>query len=726
MERKTNYLTVAIILCVLISLIMLDGWSAPKKKKKVEEEVPAPRKSPWVLRHRYTFSWENMGIDFDEMNGDWHIYYTNPDDYKELTVIEGYGPSFQLKSGEEISVESFGNAVTERENVDSIFGPATHFTTTFPIKNDIAVQQRATSFKQRCFVLFTTIITNKGTNPISIAKISPIIFPPVSEMITRLPNKKILRPVASYGGSLVFVPEEEAQVLQIKTTTNDEKIAFAVCPQGKASSKMVISGEGDNWTGAIECHFNPPITLNPGESVESDPILVSFSNDAYKLMTTFTWVISQLSPPLSKVSNEKQIRGWVAVEPEKGTISNLSKIASFSSNLGLNAVLIPQSWEHPLGSLKGNTKTLSRDMKLVIDQLKNNGSMKVGLTLNPWAVPIESNCSIPTNDGYAVVKYNTPEGIEVAKKRWEKILSWNPDFVVCDVDIPNEVLEQMNSTRNEALHIGVKELSTFFNKIPIYPMSSNRVINSEEELIEFCAMAGSVVNYNSNIAPVKINNQIVKSENNLVNTLLQSLPAPAVWLGSFNETDISKKISQLNKYTKVMFTPVDLDKKEPKIWHFRSYATQDSFTNSIISITQNVEPVPITMLKSIKPDAMLWDYKDEKFIKDDSTLLNISGNGFIGIVSITEQPSVIGIKTDKLCGMEGIDSVRWNNEKKELDIAFKESFNIPATLFIYKPDTLKTIKVLVEDKSLKNVKISENVLFIPLKPNTTKVDLTFN
>jgi hypothetical protein len=40
------------------------------------------------------------------MNGDWHIFYTTPDNYVENTVIEGYGPSFQLKSCEEFTADS--------------------------------------------------------------------------------------------------------------------------------------------------------------------------------------------------------------------------------------------------------------------------------------------------------------------------------------------------------------------------------------------------------------------------------------------------------------------------------------------------------------------------------------------------------------------------------------------------------------------------------------------
>jgi len=719
MKRKLKCSFSFFILLLFIILISIDGWSATKKKKKVEDEVPAPRSSPWVLRHRYTFSWEDMGIDFDEMNGDWHIFYTTPDNYIENTVIEGYGPSFQLKSGEEITAESFGNAITDRVSVDSVFGPAIHFTATYPSKNDLLIQQRATSFKQRSFVLFSTLITNKGTNPVSISKIKPIIFPPIAGLITRLPNEKILRPVANIGGYWTYASNEESQILEIVTATKGQKIIFAVSPQGKACSKFSISGEGDNWTGAVECEYFPPIVLKPGETIESDPVFVSFSNDAYKLLTTSTWVLSNLSPSPSKVSIEKPIRGWLVGDPSKMSLDNLLKITKYSSNIGLNAILIPDGWEQPQGSL-------SRDMKPIIDQLKNHGATKVGLTINPWIVPVGNEYSVPVSNEYAFSKFNTPEGLSVAQKRWKKILSWNPDFLVCNIGTSDEVLEQLNTTRTETLYIGMKELANFFQNIPVYPMYSDRFINSEQELFRFCTIVGAMASFNSGIGPVKVDNQILNTKNFFTNTLLQSFPGPLVWLGEFKNPDITSKMVQFAKNTKTVFVPLDSDKKEPNVWHLRSYSNHDSFSNSVVYISKDAQPLSPVLLKSINPEVMLWDFNSEKFIADNETIQNNSEQKFIGIVAKTEVPSIIGVKTSNLCGMEVISSTKWDSEKKRMEILLKESVNLPGTLYLYKPEALSLGKIVIDEKPLKNVKLAENVVSIPLKPNTEKVEFFAN
>lgn len=726
MNRKLKCTFSFVLLLLIIFLISIDGWSATKKKKKVEDEVPLPRSSPWVLRHRYTFSWEDMGIDFDEMNGDWHIFYTTPDNYVENTVIEGYGPSFQLKSGEEFTAESFGNAITDRISVDSVFGPAIHFTATYPLKNELLVQQRATSFKQCSFVLFSTLITNKGANPVSIAKVRPIVFPPIAGLITRLPNENILRPIANIGGYWTYVSDEESQILEIVTDTKGQKIIFAVSPQGKARSKIIVSGEGDNWTGAVECEYSPTIMLKPGETIESDPVFISFSNDAYKLLTTSTWVLSNLSPPPSKVSIEKPIRGWLAVDPNKISLDSLLRVAKYSNNAGLNAILIPDGWEQPKGSLKGNSKSLSRDMKPVIDQLKNHGATKVGLTINPWAVPVGEEHSIPVSNEYAFSNFNIQEGLDIAKKRWEKLISWNPDFLVCNVETPDEVLEQLNTTRTEALHIGIKELASFFKNIPIYPMYSDRIINSEQELFQFCTFIGTMASFNSGIGPVKINNQILNTENFFTDTLLQSFPGPLIWTGEFKNPDIANKMAKFAKNTKTVFVPLDSEKREPSIWHLRSYSNHDSFSNSVVYISKDAQPLSPVILKSINPEILLWDFNSEKFIADNETIQNNSEQKFIGIVAKTEEPSIIGVKTAALCGMEFISSTKWDSGKKRMEILLKDSVNLPGTLYIYKPEALNLAKIVIDEKLLKSVKLAENVVSIPLKPKTEKIELFAN
>lgn len=722
MQKRTHRYFVFVVLLTFVVLLSIEGWSSTKKKKKVEDEVPQPRSSPWVLRHRYTFSWEDMGIDFDEMNGDWHIFYTVPDNYSEMTVIEGYGPSIQLKTGEEISAESMGNAFTDRVAVDSVFGPATHFTAIFPVKNNILVQQRATSFKQCSFVLFSTLITNNGTSPITISKIKPFVFPPVTGLIKRLPNEKIRRPVANINGCWTYVSEEESQILEL-TTNKGQKIVFAVCPQGKSRSRILTEGDGDNWTGAIECDYLPSVTIAPGETLESDPVLVSFSNDAYKLHTTFTWAISALSPTHSKMVIEKPIRGWISIDPEKANLGNLSKVASVSSNVGINAIFIPNGWEQPLGSLKGNVKTLSRDMKLVIQQLKNHGSVKVGLSLNPWAVPSGSEFSIPVSDEYAFVKFNTPNGLEIAKKRWEKISLWNPDFIVCDISVPEAVLEQINTTYTEAIFQGLKELSNYFKNIPVYPKFSETVINSEQELSQFCAISGTLAGFNTGISPVKINNQLANTQNFLANTFLQSFPGPAVWVGDFNNSDIAKKMLQLTFKTRVMFSPVDSNKKEPAVWYYRSYATQDSFNNSLIYVSKNAEPFSSLLLKNINNNAIFWDYANEKFIEDSETIQTNPEEKFIGLILKTDMPAVVGIKTTNRCGMEFISSTRWINEEKKLEVLFKETMTSPSTLYIYKPESFKINKVLIDGKPLKSVKLSNNIITISFKSMPEKVEI---
>lgn len=81
-------------------------------------------------------------------------------------------------------------------------------------------------------------------------------------------------------------------------------------------------------------------------------------------------------------------------------------------------------------------------------------------------------------------------------------------------------------------------------------------------------------------------------------------------------------MAQFARSTKTVFVPLDSEKREPSIHNLRSYSNLDSFSNSVVYISKDAQPLSPVLLKSINPDVMLWDFNSKKFITDNEIIQN--------------------------------------------------------------------------------------------------------
>ncbi|MCX8064623.1 MAG: hypothetical protein N3G21_05555 [Candidatus Hydrogenedentes bacterium] len=717
---------------ILITLLLVqnDSFGASKKKKRVEEEVPSPRMSPWSLRHRYTYSWEDMGIDFDEFNGDWRIFATTPGSYVENTLVEGYGPTIYLESGEVIEAYQIGNATTDREAIESVFGKGTNFTAIFPPKNGIVVKQRVTTFSKYSFVVFTTSVVNNRTEPLSISKVKVMGFPSVGGNLQRNISKLNLIPVENIAGYWSYTSKDRSQVVEFSSLDGIKHAVFAIASQGKPKSRVVFLGDSLEGEGGVECEYVPPVLLRPGEYLESDPVVVSFSNYYGKLLSNVCWGVSSISPLINKNSFSEVTRGWILVPSEKATQVNLQRVSEFSSNVGLNSVYIPKGWENPIGSCKADMKKFNSNMKLLIDTLRVAKGIKVGLFLDPWVVPSDSGFSINTPDGYAVANYTLPEGIKVAEERWKKIREWRIDYIVCGVNVPQNILRELNSTNEEALAIGIKELSRFFDKIPVYPSFSDNAITSKEAFFEYTNFISHCYEAGGGVAPSTIDNTFLTNSDELVKLILSSKPYKWIWVGDFNKNEVRVGLEAIGKSNEYVVSALCKFGGEINTWRVKKHGAPEA-------------PVPIQLLYILPSVSKLGDSLILGSIDSENTKLCNLAEGrlvekfsdinfdnlsyfMVGVVKEAQVPYVVGIKGRKLGGAEDIKSVNWISDGKKLFLNLNSHFDGSEELILYVPSNLKVMKVFLDKRVSNDFIPNGELVSVKLKSNLENVEVLFD
>lgn len=725
----TIKLLVVIILTFFFVFLSTESDAAPKRKKQVEEPVPSPRMSPWSLRHRYTFSWEDMGIDFDEFNGDWRIFIATPDSYVENTLIEGYGPVIHLESGEIIEGYQIGNAVTEREPIESVFGKGTNFTAVFPSKNGVVVKQRVTTFSNYGFIVFTTSVTNNRTEPITISKIRIIGFPPPGANLQRNISKLTLVPVENISGFWRYTSRDNSQVVEFTSTDGLKHVVFAIAPQGKAKSRIVFSGDSIVGEGNIECDYAPPIRLRPNESIESDPVVVSFGNYYGNLLSNVCWAISGISPLINKNSLSETVRGWISVPSEKATLTNLQKVAEFSKTVGLDYVYIPQGWESPPGSCKGDTRKLSGNMKSVIEALKVGKSFNVGLYFDPWVVPLGSEHSFSTSEGYAIVNYTRLEGVKVAEKRWKKIMEWSIDFLVCGVNIPENILRELNSTNEEALTIAMRELSRYFEKVPIFPSFSEGVITSTESFFEYTNFVSHAYDTGSGVAPALIDCALLTNQDELLHLILRSKPYGWIWVGDFSKNDVKFRLSSLGKSNDIIvLTSCKLGYEIP-MWKIKKYSREGSEQSVhlfyLLPSVSKLGDLPILNYNA-KKNSKVWDIGESKLVEKFSEL-NFGSVPYLmlSVIEDTNLPKMIGIKGSKFGGIEDVNAVSWINDEKKMVLSLNSRFTGNEEVVLYVPTSFKVKKIILDKKTSDEFRVDGEFILIKLKPKTETIEILF-
>lgn len=407
---------------------------------------------PWDLRPYYEFTVDNTAVRYASDNAEWDLQL-NPTGM----LAERVAMSVTLKDGREISNVDLEPGKGARNRAEMEQGAGVHYATTLPSQHGLTVRHSFFVNTNRPFYLIDVQLTNTSDAPIEISRITPVIFKPGSFSLLGQQAAYTERALTLLGAWPVFDPQGAPLSVMLRDDPANFTMVMGLMPNGQAVSRPRLYQAAGGWQGDVVCEFNPPVTIQPGQSISSDPVWICFAlPDLEQVDILFAWTHSK-EP--RKYNAQDMLDAW-ATAPALEDASALYAAQKAWMGLGVRHTLVPDGWEGRPGSLAGATPRYPEDMRKVEQTIRKTGGFP-GLTIDPLLTSGGGDAFTAVTDaGTRYVNLAHPDGYAHALERMRTVVGWGFDFyVVAPSQIPEQVLAHFGVTRrqSEALAVRVME-----------------------------------------------------------------------------------------------------------------------------------------------------------------------------------------------------------------------------------------------------------------------------
>ena len=218
-----------------------------------EDEIP---ESMWELRDKYTFDGPAADVGYAVDYGDWRVLTPTLGE-----VFSNVGWQVKLADGTVVKPRACGRASTTRDRATNAIGPGIVYLTQCPVKDGLKITHKMASYENRSGVTVHLEVENVGTAPIQIAALQPMMAEAGDITQVRMASD-------GDGGPYVFTNASERLA-----------ILLGMLPLGGAKTSLHFKDEGGAIAGGATAAFDPPLTLAPGERIETDPFMIVFAYD---------------------------------------------------------------------------------------------------------------------------------------------------------------------------------------------------------------------------------------------------------------------------------------------------------------------------------------------------------------------------------------------------------------------------------------------------------------
>lgn len=175
---------------------------------------------------------------------------------------------------------------------------------------------------------------------------------------------------------------------------------FLTYTSGYGRLRMVQpeSGGDDRWFGlfAAECVYDPPVTLEPGQQLVSEPLYIAVAEEnVFQGLERYGRAYGAANG-INRESLKFLPHGWDSWNTEYGSDINEAKIREdiefVAANLtpyGWNHFAIDDGWQVALGDWEAHPERFPSGMKAVADLIHSKG-MTAGLWIAPFKVSLDS------------------------------------------------------------------------------------------------------------------------------------------------------------------------------------------------------------------------------------------------------------------------------------------------------------------------------------------------
>ncbi|HRI88952.1 MAG TPA: hypothetical protein PK869_11830, partial [Candidatus Hydrogenedentes bacterium] len=400
----------AVLLLLALGYVALPVLAAGAKKEDPQME---PRLLPWNLRDHYTFSPEGYDFIYGGDNGQWSL------EKKGLGfLMDKVNASITFADGKTVEAALHGVGTTVRQKHTAELGPGIEYIVNIPAKDGFSLRHSLAYHNEHPFYLVRLALKNEGTTPLEVSQISSVIIPPGS--LKQLGSNATVthRRVLMHGKSPVYSKDVEPHATFINDPANGLVLGLGSIATGQCKTIVDLQPFSGAWQGSVTSTFDPPVRVEPGQSLQGDPVWISFTTLTQADVDLFFAHALKDYPKYAKADDAPH--SWVTV-PDGGSFSELqSAIGDWS---GVAAALVPVTWESRGGSLDGATPAWPREMRGVASQLRQNG--RAGITVDPLAVANGNDAwAAKSEDGQMWLNPATEEGMANGVAQMKKVAAW--------------------------------------------------------------------------------------------------------------------------------------------------------------------------------------------------------------------------------------------------------------------------------------------------------------
>ncbi|MFA6243299.1 MAG: hypothetical protein WC655_20340, partial [Candidatus Hydrogenedentales bacterium] len=353
-QRSMRFSVLSLVAAALV--FAPSSFAAEKAKSKAKAKPKAQPKTdeapnildlPWNLRDAYKFDFKNSTLIYGADNGQWSLDVAGVG-----MVFDKVRTKVVLGDGKAIDVSAFGPGGTTRDKVTSLFGEGVDYSVMLPEKEGLRVRHSLTINNASPFHAFHIQVTNVTQAPIEIAKIVVMDIPPGSLAGFSADTEVHMRRLNSFGLSPGYDPQAVPMFMMLQDKPKGFICAIGVVPSGKGASGVNLQAHGGTWQGEVSTVFDPPVRVDPGQTIEADPVWIVLNiPQPAELDRQLAFAYANLRKPAATAEVPP---AWVTTG-EGESIEDLRRAVSAWGESGIQHVLVPSGWEGVPGSLEGGS-----------------------------------------------------------------------------------------------------------------------------------------------------------------------------------------------------------------------------------------------------------------------------------------------------------------------------------------------------------------------------------
>jgi hypothetical protein len=534
LSSRVARLLISYVVCGVLVAGLVGAAKKPAPKPKKEPAERAYSDLPWTLRPHMGLTMGDETLILAEDNAEWRVVRKD-----ETVLADNVLYTITLGDGTVLNDRDFETGKTDRSKFSTPIGDGTQYIIHRTAKKGLSMQY-VLSVYSLPFYVFQLQVTNDSKAPIVVKKISSAILgekslPNASSSLELIPRRMTQR-----GPYPVFDTAAQPLIVLFHDKTQNRTLSLGILPKGAARSGAAFAANGAVISGEVSSTFDPPIVLAPGQTLEADPVWISFNvPDASSIDMNFAWTQSTVSRP--KTSETPRL----FVSTSKATsVEDLLAAARRWSEAGCTGALVPSGWELAPGSLEGGGAGYPKSMGSVARDLKA-AKLSPGIVIDPLLLTMSNPAFCVDVEGRKWCNLTNAEAKAEAVRQLKKASDWGFEFFAIEPSIvPDAVLHAMNITREQAESLAFEVMAAAAEGKPVFPASRVRLAASSEAWLEAAACMARMKEYGVPMGPVTLNADGGFSASDEVLAAIASYTGPIELIG--NPTDgLPRKLAKL-------------------------------------------------------------------------------------------------------------------------------------------------------------------------------------